>query len=76
MNKVLGDGLVFGIGNGFAHGNTGEGLDDSGFGDFILDDVDAVHQNLHLWLLDVLQYLISTLGVGKLQKKGLQLPKD
>lgn len=61
MDKILGDGLVFGIGDGLAHGNTRENLDDSGLGDFILDEVDAVQQNLHLLLLDVLQYLISIL---------------
>lgn len=66
LNKVLGDGLVFGIGNGFVYGNIGEGFDDLGFGDFIFDDVDVVYQNLYLWLLDVLQYFISILGVGKL----------
>lgn len=59
---MLANGLVFGVGDGFAHGNRREGLNDTGFGDFILDNVDAVHQDLHLLLLDVLQYLISILG--------------
>lgn len=59
---MLADRLVFGVGDGFAHGNRREGLNDTGFGDFILDNVDGVHQDLHLLLLDVLQYLISILG--------------
>lgn len=59
---MLADRLVFGVGDGFAHGNCREGLNDTGFGDFILDNVDGVHQDLHLLLLDVLQYLISILG--------------
>lgn len=58
---MLADGSVFGVGDGFPHGNRREGLNDAGFGDFILNNVDAVHQDLHLLLLDVLQYLISIL---------------